>query len=221
MTVTRDAQRLFTERHAVNERFIRTVWYPQGLRAFFLASSLLRHGLRVLDAGCGTGAVTLALHDALAYRAFVPQSFFQAFDFLTLGLARSDLWHRRVPPATLRGGGRTRKPIWQIAGRVRVMDVAVRARGGAENSAVHWRMSPGDERTHARSLGFNNDGPLGRPARNMLCYKSHKGLKGVAFGAAPGFAPRDPLDDRERSTSDSVDVCERRFVCRRKEKGEP
>ena len=42
--------------------------YPEGIRAYFLRSSLLRSGLRVLDAGCGTGIVTLALRDALLHR---------------------------------------------------------------------------------------------------------------------------------------------------------
>lgn len=61
------------------ERFIRLVRYPQGLRAFFLGSPLLGSGLRVLDAGCGTGVVTLALRDALVRRGFVPGAL-HAFD---------------------------------------------------------------------------------------------------------------------------------------------
>ena len=87
MTLTPDAQRLFTERPDVYGRFIRLVLYPQGLRAFFFESSLLHPGLRVLDAGCGTGAVTLALHDVLAHRTFSSQSF-HAFDLTPAMLDR-------------------------------------------------------------------------------------------------------------------------------------
>jgi ubiquinone/menaquinone biosynthesis C-methylase UbiE len=59
---------LFTERHTTYERFIRVVRYQQGIRAFFLESPILRSGLRVLDAGCGTGVITQALREALIRR---------------------------------------------------------------------------------------------------------------------------------------------------------
>ena len=68
VALTPDAARLFSEYHQSYVRFIRFFRYPQGLQRYFLASPLLRPGLRVLDAGCGTGVVTLALRDAMVRR---------------------------------------------------------------------------------------------------------------------------------------------------------
>ena len=87
MTAVSDAKQLFTEKHASYARFIRFVRYPQGLRAFFLRSPLLRSGLRVLDAGCGTGVVTLSLRNALLRRGLTPGSF-HAFDLTPAMLER-------------------------------------------------------------------------------------------------------------------------------------
>ena len=76
---TSDPVGLFSERHASYARFIRAVRTPQGLRAFFLRDPALRAGLRVLDAGCGTGAVTFALLGALERRGLRPTAL-HAFD---------------------------------------------------------------------------------------------------------------------------------------------
>ena len=82
-----DPRRLFTEKHGSYERFIRFVRHPQGIRAFFLRSPLLRSGLRVLDAGCGTGGVTLAIRAALVRRGLPPGSL-HAFDLTPAMLER-------------------------------------------------------------------------------------------------------------------------------------
>src|SRR5262249_11428270 len=68
LSVTAEPERFFSERHATYARFIRWVRYPEGLRAFFVASPLLRPGLRILDAGGGAGALTLAVRGALVGR---------------------------------------------------------------------------------------------------------------------------------------------------------
>jgi SAM-dependent methyltransferase len=78
--VAADPRRLYTERHASYTRFIRAVRYPQGLRSFFCTAPLLdRSGLRVLEAGCGSGALTLAVLDAAARRR-TPLAALDAFD---------------------------------------------------------------------------------------------------------------------------------------------
>ena len=79
MNQTSDPTRIFTDRTGSYVRFVRCVGYPQGLRAYFFASPLLRSGLRILDAGCGTGIVSLALREALLSRGLRPGSM-QGFD---------------------------------------------------------------------------------------------------------------------------------------------
>lgn len=79
MEPRRDPAQIFTDRVGSYDRFVRWVRYRQGIRAYFLDSPLLRSGLRVMDAGCGTGIVTFALRDALLRRSLVPGPI-QAFD---------------------------------------------------------------------------------------------------------------------------------------------
>jgi ubiquinone/menaquinone biosynthesis C-methylase UbiE len=82
-----DAARLFTERVDSYARFIAVAGYPRGLRAYFEAAPFLRPGLRVLDAGCGTGVVALGLLEALTRRGLRPASL-HAFDLTPAMLER-------------------------------------------------------------------------------------------------------------------------------------
>jgi ubiquinone/menaquinone biosynthesis C-methylase UbiE len=85
--LARDPVQLFSERSESYVRFVRFVRYPQGIRAHFLASPVLRSGLRVLDAGCGTGIVTLALREALLRRGMTPEAI-HGFDLTAAMLER-------------------------------------------------------------------------------------------------------------------------------------
>lgn len=78
---------LYSERAASYVRFVRSVGYPGGIHAYFLRSPLLHPGLRVLDAGCGTGIATLALRDALLRRGLAP-GVLHAFDLTPAMLDR-------------------------------------------------------------------------------------------------------------------------------------
>jgi len=87
VSLTPDPQQLFTERHSGYQRFIDFVRYAEGLQAFWRTSPLLRPDLRILDAGCGTGALTFAVWDALVRRGFSPAAF-HAFDLTPAMLDR-------------------------------------------------------------------------------------------------------------------------------------
>jgi SAM-dependent methyltransferase len=97
-----DASRFFTERHQSYVGFIRAVRYPQGLRSFFEHVPWLRANMRVLDAGCGTGVVTLALREAMARRGLAPGPM-NAFDLTPAMLERfrASLARRRIGDVAL------------------------------------------------------------------------------------------------------------------------
>jgi ubiquinone/menaquinone biosynthesis C-methylase UbiE len=82
-----DISELYTEHADTYQRFVRSLGYPQGLRAVFLKSPTLVPGMRILDAGCGTGITTLALRQALEARG-VSVSEIDAFDFAPAMLSR-------------------------------------------------------------------------------------------------------------------------------------
>lgn len=63
-----DAKQLYTERIDTYLAFNSLFRSPQALHAFFKSYDGLRADLRVLDAGCGTGAATMALLKALRSR---------------------------------------------------------------------------------------------------------------------------------------------------------
>jgi SAM-dependent methyltransferase len=63
-----DAKQLYTDKVDTYQAFNAFFRSPQALRAFFRRYEGLRAGLRVLDAGCGTGAATIALVEAMHSR---------------------------------------------------------------------------------------------------------------------------------------------------------
>lgn len=97
MSVSADPKGLFETHHETYDRFISAVGYGYGLRRFLMGWPALGRAQRILDAGCGTGVVSLALHAALLRRGLATQVF-HAFDLTPAMLEsfRRHLASRRV-----------------------------------------------------------------------------------------------------------------------------
>lgn len=82
-----DIKKLYTDKLDTYLSFSSFFRYPQGLEAFFESYECLRPGLRILDAGCGTGFASFALLKALQHRGLDYQTF-HGFDLTPAMLAR-------------------------------------------------------------------------------------------------------------------------------------
>ena len=74
-----DIKDLYTSKAGLYDRFVSLFRYRHGLQAFWEKSGLLADGIGVLDAGCGSGMLSLAFLDALANRHFTSERM-HAFD---------------------------------------------------------------------------------------------------------------------------------------------
>jgi len=79
MSLTLNPLKLYSEHGQSYIRFIQKVRYPQGIHSFFLKTNLIFPGQKILDAGCGSGVVSLAIHGALKKRKLLPGKM-NAFD---------------------------------------------------------------------------------------------------------------------------------------------
>ena len=67
VTTPRD---LYTGRAGLYSVWMKLFRHQQALRSLFEISGVLRSDLRILDAGCGSGATTLALISALRHQGY-------------------------------------------------------------------------------------------------------------------------------------------------------
>ncbi len=146
-----DAKQLYTEKVDTYEAFNAFFRSPQAVRAFFNSYDGLRSGLRVLDAGCGTGAATLALVEALRSRRLEPADL-HGFDLTPAmldrfrqRLARGDLPRVRLREADVLELDRQLPPDWtgyDLVVSVAMLEYVPKPRLAEALAALKQRLSP-------------------------------------------------------------------------------
>ena len=81
------ARELYARKADTYVRFVSVFGHQAGIEKLLARSGLLRDGMRILDAGCGTGLSTLALVNALRSQGLSWQTI-DAFDFTPAMLTR-------------------------------------------------------------------------------------------------------------------------------------
>lgn len=146
-----DAKQLYTEKVDTYQAFNAFFRSPQALRAFFNRYEGLRAGLRVLDAGCGTGAATIALVEAMRKRG-LDIGELHAFDLTPamLDCFRQRLAHGDLPRVELREAdvlepGRL-PPDWvgyDLVVSVAMLEYVPRAKLVSALAGLRGRLAPG------------------------------------------------------------------------------
>lgn len=95
-------QQLYTEALDRYEFFISVFRSPQAVRKLLHSCRMLRSGMRILDAGCGSGMVTFALLDVLRAKGLNVQTI-DAFDLTPAMLSRFEklLTERKISSVQL------------------------------------------------------------------------------------------------------------------------
>jgi SAM-dependent methyltransferase len=101
--MAKEASKLYSAKANSYARYISLFLYPQGFHAFFSDTDWLRNGLRIMDAGCGTGVVTFGLLKALGRHGYEYECV-NAFDLTPamLELFRNGLEQRGIRNVDLR-----------------------------------------------------------------------------------------------------------------------
>jgi len=146
-----DIPELYTEHADAYQRFVRSLGYPQGLRAVFLKSPALVPDMRILDAGCGTGITTLALRQALEARG-ISNGEIDAFDLVPAmldrfraRLARFDIENVRLAQADVLNLD-TLPPTWSdydLVVTASMLEYVVRSKLPTALRALHQRLRSG------------------------------------------------------------------------------
>ncbi len=101
--MNRDPKAFFTDEAARYDRYVSSFHYAEGIRAYFERAEWLRSGLRILDAGCGSGLPGLALIEAIERRG-LERGRVEGFDLTPamLELYREKLARRGIEGVELR-----------------------------------------------------------------------------------------------------------------------
>ncbi len=92
MKTENQAQQLYTEKASFYERvFVNFLGWGKEVESFFQKTNYLQSGMKILDAGCGTGIITRTLHQ-LAIKNNYHRITFHAFDLTQNMLAIFQQW---------------------------------------------------------------------------------------------------------------------------------